>query len=120
MSQAAWIMHKDLLIEWRARARPFALACFALTVLLLFAFAVGPSSVVIGQHASAYLWLAVLMSSTLLFGRSFQLEIESNALDAMALAPVSPSALQEEEEAGNNLPFPILSLKNNTSNSLKF
>ena len=93
LRQVMLVIEKDLLIEWRARARGFALASFAVTVLLLFSFAVGPNSEVLRTHAGAYLWLAVLLSSTLLLGQSFQVEVEAGALEGLILAPVEPSAL---------------------------
>lgn len=86
------VFHKDLLAEWRARSRAAALVCFAFLVLLLFSFAVGPDTSVLRAHAAGYLWLAVLLSSTLLLSRSFQLEIESDALERVLLLPV-PAAV---------------------------
>jgi heme exporter protein B len=93
VGSVAQILQKDLLIEWRARSRAFALACFAITVLLLFSFAVGPDTAALRQHAGAYLWLSLLLSSTLLLSRSFQIEVESGALETLILAPVAPAAL---------------------------
>lgn len=87
------VLRKDLLIEWRVRSRAFALATFALTVMLLFSFAVGPDTETLRAHAGAYLWLAVLLSSTLLLAQSFQLEVESGALETVLLAPTPPAAL---------------------------
>ena len=51
------VLWKDLLIEWRARSRTVALLSFAYTILLLFAFAIGPDAAALRQHAGAYLWL---------------------------------------------------------------
>ena len=93
MRQAMWVLQKDLLIEWRSRARTVALACFALTILLIFSFAIGPDTATLRQHASAYLWLAVLLSSTLLLARSFQVEFESGAMETILLAPTAPEAI---------------------------
>jgi len=87
------VLRKDLLIEWRAKTHAVSLAAFALTLMLLFSFAAGPSTAVLQRHASAYLWLAMLLSSTLLLGRSFAVETESEALENLILAPVSPAAL---------------------------
>ena len=77
LSQIRWILHKDLLIEWRARSRVLALACFAATILLLFSFAIGPDTKALRLHAAGYLWLTILLSSTLLLNRSFRTETES-------------------------------------------
>lgn len=87
------ILKKDLLIEWRARTRGMALACFAFLLLLLFSFAVGPDSTALSRHAPAYLWLCMLLCSTLLLAASFQVEVEAGALERLILVPVSPPAL---------------------------
>ena len=110
MTQLLAVLHKDLLIEWRVRSRAFALATFALTVLLLFSFAVGPDTEVLRQHAGAYLWLALLLSSTLLLGQSFQIEVESGAMETVMLAPTSPAALFYGKAVANTLQLVLLGL----------
>ena len=87
------VLRKDLLIEWRARTRGMALACFAFLLLLLFSFAVGPDTATLSRHAPAYLWLCMLLCSTLLLAASFQVEVEAGALERLILTPVSPPAL---------------------------
>jgi heme exporter protein B len=87
------ILRKDVLIELRAGTRTFALFSFVLTLLLLFSFAVGPDAPMLRAHAPAYLWMALLLASTLLLARSFQIEVESGALDALVLAPLALPAL---------------------------
>jgi heme exporter protein B len=93
LRQIVQILRKDLLIEWRARSRAFALACFMVTILLLFSFAVGPDTATLRAHAGAYLWLSLLLSSTLLLAQSFHVEVESGAIETVMLAPTSPPAL---------------------------
>lgn len=103
------ILRKDLLIEWRARTRGMALACFAFLLLLLFSFAVGPDSSALTRHAPAYLWLCMLLSSTLLLSASFQIEVEAGALERLILLPVSPPALFYGKALANALQLVILS-----------
>ena len=93
LRQIVGILYKDLLIEWRARSRLFALGSFALTTLLLFGFAVGPATDVLRRHAAGYLWLSVLFTSTALLSRSMQVEEESGAVDSLLLAPTRPAAM---------------------------
>ncbi len=93
LRQIGQIVSKDLLIEWRARSRGFALACFALTLLLLFSFAVGADATTLRTHAGAYLWMSIFLSSTLLLAQSMAHEVEAGALDTLVLAPISPAAL---------------------------
>ena len=66
------VLWKDLLIEWRARSRTVALLSFAYTILLLFAFAIGPDAAALRQHAGAYLWLGLLLCSSLLLDRTMR------------------------------------------------
>lgn len=103
IAQVWGVLRKDLLVEWRARARTMALSSFALTVLLLFSFAVGPDTETLRQHCGAYLWLSLLFSSTLLLAHSMQTEVESGALESLILAPVSPAALFYGKALANTL-----------------
>jgi len=87
------ILQKDLLIEWRARSRTVALLSFAYTILLLFAFAIGPDAAALRQHAGAYLWLGLLLSSTLLLDRTMRIEFEAGAMSKLMLVPVPATGL---------------------------
>ncbi len=91
--QVRAILRKDLMIEWRMVTRIFTLFCFGFTLLLLFSFAVGSDTDVLQKHAAAYLWMSVLLASTLQLERSFLTETESSALEAILLVPTSPTAL---------------------------
>ena len=108
LTQIVWILHKDLLIEWRARSRMFALVSFALTTLLLFSFAVGPDAKTLRDHAGGYLWLALLFSSSSLLDRSLRVEEESGAMDTLLLAPTSPTAIFYGKALSNTLQLVIL------------
>ena len=83
------VLWKDLLIEWRARSRTVALLSFAYTILLLFAFAIGPDAAALRQHAGAYLWLGLLLCSSLLLDRTMRTEFEAGAIQSLMLVPVS-------------------------------
>lgn len=109
MRALAGILRKDLLIEWRARTRGLSLASFALVILLLFSFAVGPDTALLSRQASAYLWMAVLLSSTLLLGASFQIEVEAGALERLLLTPVPAAALFYGKAIANALQLLLLS-----------
>ena len=101
MRQLLWILHKDLLIGWRGRARLVGLMAYAAVLLLLFAFALGADTAALREHAPAYLWLAVLSASTLLLVQSFQQEVESGALDGLLLIPTGPYALYYGKATAN-------------------
>ena len=87
------ILRKDLLIEGKSWVRWVGLVSFAILVLLLFSFAVGPNSVMLQKHAAGYLWLATLFASANLFTQSFLLETEAGAIEQLQLTPVHPAAL---------------------------
>ncbi len=91
--EIAAVIAKDLRVEWRARAQVMALVAFAAVVLMLFSFAVGPDSTMLAKHAGGYLWLAMLLASTLSLARSMQTEVETGALEAMLLAPLRAPAI---------------------------
>lgn len=87
------VLRKDLLLQWRTRARLGATAVFGVTTLLLFSFAVGPDTSTLRLHAAGYLWLALLLSSTLSLSESFRVETENGGLDALRLLPTDPRAI---------------------------
>lgn len=89
----ALVVRKDLLLEWRTRARLNALLFFALSTLLMFSFALGPDTKLLQKHAPGYLWLALLFASVLALGESFSVERESSALEGLRLLPVPPEAI---------------------------
>lgn len=80
----AW---KDVLAERRARANIISVLAFAVLVLLLFGFALGPDAEALRAAASGILWVTVLFSAVLAFNRSYQLELEDQALDPLLLYP---------------------------------
>ncbi|NOY27839.1 MAG: transcriptional regulator [Oligoflexia bacterium] len=104
------VIRKDLLVEWRARAQIVALLGFAAVVLLLFSFAVGPDSVTLAAHAGGYLWLALLLASTLLLARSLQTEVESGALESLLLAPVRAPSIFYGKAVANTILLGLVSV----------
>ncbi|WP_373048970.1 heme exporter protein CcmB [Vulgatibacter sp.] len=93
MRQLVAAAHKDLLLSWRTRAQASAVMVFGATTLLLFSFAVGPNSAALRANAGGFLWVALLLSSTLALAESYRSEIEQKALEGLLLLPASPRAL---------------------------
>lgn len=110
LGQSLLVLRKDLLIEWRTRARLNALIFFAIATLLLFSFALGPDTVMMRKHAAGYLWLGLLFSSMLSLGESFRIESENLAMDGLKLIPVDPRAIFLGKTMGNTLLLWLLSL----------
>ena len=86
-------LRKDFLLQWRTRAQVAAIFIFGATALLLFSFAIGPNAEALRQHAAGFLWLALLLSSTLTLAESFQSEMEERALEGLLLLPADARAL---------------------------
>jgi heme exporter protein B len=106
--QLAASISKELLLQWRTRAQFFAIFIFGATSLLLFSFATGPDSASLRLHAAGFLWLALLLSSTLTLAESFQSEMEQRALEGLLLLPVDQRAIYYGKALANWLQLTIL------------
>lgn len=87
MTLALAALQKDLLLQWRTRGRAIAVFAFGATTLLLFSFAIGPDAEALRRHAPGFLWLALLLSSTLALADSFHAEMEHRAFLGLLLLP---------------------------------
>jgi heme exporter protein B len=87
------ILRRDLLQEWRGRARLGATFAFGVTTLLLFSFGAGPDPDLLRTHAAGYLWLAIMLTSTLSLAESFRTEMQNQALDGVLLLPTDARAV---------------------------
>ena len=101
MKELLAALHKEALLQWRTRAQLAAIFVFGASALLLFSFAVGPDSAALRQHAAGFLWLGLLLASTLTLAESFQSETEQRALEALLLLPVRPAVLFYAKAASN-------------------
>jgi heme exporter protein B len=86
-------LHKEALLQWRSRAQLLGVYLFGATALLLFSFAVGPDSTALRQHSAGFLWLALLLSSTLALAESFGHEMEHRAFEGLLLLGAGPRAI---------------------------
>jgi len=86
-------LRKDLLLQWRGRIQIVAIFAFGAAALLLFSFAIGPDSLALRQHAGGFLWLGLLLASTLSLAESFEREMEEQALEGLLLLPASARGL---------------------------
>jgi heme exporter protein B len=81
------IARKDLTIELRSKSAFNAVASLGVTILVLLGFALGPDTEALRRAAVGAVWLATLFSGVLAFNRSFQVEIESRALEPLLQYP---------------------------------
>jgi heme exporter protein B len=109
-AQLLTVVQKDLLIEWKTRARISALIFFSLATLLMFSFALGPDTVALRRNAAGYLWLGILFASVLSLAESFRIESENNCLDGLKLIPVNARALFLGKALGNAVMLFFMSL----------
>lgn len=101
-------IRKELLLQWRTRAQFMAVFVFGATALLLFSFAVGPNAEILRQFSSGFLWLGLLLSSTLTLAESFHAEMEHRALEGLLLLPSNPRALYYGKALANWLQLFVL------------
>jgi len=85
--RARAIAVKDLTTELRAKAGFNGVASLAVTILILLGLALGPDAQALRNAAVGAVWLATLFSGVLAFNRSFQVELESGALEPLLLYP---------------------------------
>ncbi|HEU4996659.1 MAG TPA: heme exporter protein CcmB [Gemmatimonadaceae bacterium] len=81
------IARKDLTTELRAKAGFNAVASLGVTILILLGLALGPDAQALRNAAVGSVWLATLFSGVLAFNRSFQVELESGALEPLLQYP---------------------------------
>jgi heme exporter protein B len=110
VSQFAALLAKELRLQWRTRAQLLAVFAFGAASLLLFSFAVGPDAVALRRHAGGFLWLALLLASTLTLAESFQAEIEQRALEGLLLLPAGARAIYYSKAIANWFQLTILGI----------
>jgi heme exporter protein B len=103
--RTAWLVtRKDLLVEWRSRVALNQVLPFAAIVMVIFAFALDrfpgaptpegdTSGSLLETVAPGLVWLATLFSLLLLVQRTFSVESEDGALDALRGAGVDAAAV---------------------------
>lgn len=101
-------LRKELLLQWRTRSQMMAVFVFGCTSLLLFSFAIGPNSEALRTFSAGFLWLGLLLSSTLTLSESFHAEMENRALEGLLLLPSDPRALYYGKTIANWLQLTIL------------
>lgn len=103
-------LRKDFLLHWRTRAQLAAIFIFGATALLLFSFAIGPNAEALRLHAAGFLWLGLMLSSTLALAETFQSEMEQHALEGLLLLPVDARALYYAKALSNWAQLSLLGL----------
>ena len=94
MFSDVWLVtNKDLRIEWRSRVTLSQVVPFALTVLVLFGFALDANRGVLTAATSGLFWLTVLFVTVVAVQRSTAIETSDGARRALLLSGIEPSAV---------------------------
>jgi heme exporter protein B len=104
------MLRKELLLQWRTRAQFMAVFVFGAASLLLFSFAIGPNAAALRTFSAGFLWLGLLLSSTLTLSESFHAEMENRAMEGLLLIPTSPRAIYYAKAIANWLQLLVLGL----------
>jgi heme exporter protein B len=93
-ARTVWlIVRKDLIVEIRSREIAFTTLFFAVSCVLVFAFAFVREGKPPEDGAAAVLWVAIMLAGNLALGRAFERERQSETLRALMLAPASRPAI---------------------------
>ena len=103
-----WIVHKDLLSEWRARRVWPAMLLFGTVVALVFGLQLDLLPTQKTQLVGGLLWLAILFAALLVFDRSFAAEREEGCWEGLMQYPLSPSTIYLAKLAVNVLALAAL------------
>lgn len=90
---ALLVAGKDLRIELRSRVALWQVVPFALLVLVLCAFALGPRDAALRAAAPGLFWLAVLFSTVLTTQRSVAVESGEGTRDGLRLSGIDPAGV---------------------------
>ena len=87
------IVAKDLAIERRSREIVYTALFFAVSCVLIFAFAFVKEGRAVDDAAAGILWIAIAFSGTLTIGRTFERERQNETLRALLASPMTRPAL---------------------------
>jgi heme exporter protein B len=93
-ARAVWlILRKDLTVEVRSGEIAYTTLFFAVSCLLMFAFALVRDGRAPEDGAAGLLWIAIAFAGTLALGRTFERERQSETLRALLMAPTARPAV---------------------------
>ena len=92
--RAVWlVVRKDLTIEVRSREIAYTTLFFAVSCVLVFAFALVREGRAPEDGAAGILWIAIAFAGTLALGRAFERERQGETLRALLISPIDRPAL---------------------------
>jgi heme exporter protein B len=93
-ARVVWlVLRKDLMVEVRSLEIAYTTLFFAVSCVLVFAFALVREGRAPEDGAAGILWISIAFAGTLALGRAFERERQSETLRALLLAPVARPAI---------------------------
>jgi heme exporter protein CcmB len=93
-ARAVWlILRKDLTVEVRSGEIAYTTLFFAVSCILIFAFALVRDGRAPEDGAAGLLWIAIAFAGTLALGRAFERERQAETLRALLMAPAPRPAV---------------------------
>jgi len=93
LSNTATLLGKELRTEFRSRELLTTTVVFILVVLILFSFAINPTSEESREFGPGLLWLAILFAASLMLQPCFLREQTNDTLSSLRLAVDDPFAI---------------------------
>ena len=93
LHDAVLVAGKDLRIEARSRVALWQVVPFAVLVLVLLAFAIGPDQASLRHAAPGIFWVALLFSTVLAIQRSVAVESGEGTRDGLRLSGIDPAGI---------------------------
>jgi len=103
LAQIRAIAAKDLRIELRTRERMVAMGAFIVLAGVLFNYALDRTVAHPRELAAGLIWLTIVLAGLLGLGRTFELEKEDGAMDALLATPLPRDALYLGKVLANTL-----------------
>ena len=88
-----WLIHKDLVSEWRARRAWPAMLLLGIVVAMVFAIQMDVLPEQKQRLVGGLLWLAIFFAGMLAVERSFAAEREEGCWEGLLLCPLAPTTL---------------------------
>jgi heme exporter protein CcmB len=93
-ARVVWlVLRKDLMVEVRSLEIAYTTLFFAVSCVLVFAFALVREGRAPEDGAAGILWISIAFAGTLALGRAFERERQSETLRALLLAPAARPAI---------------------------
>ena len=93
LSNTATLLGKELRTEFRSRELLTTTVVFILVVLILFSFAISPTTEESREFGPGLLWLAILFAASLMLQPCFLREQSNDTLSSLRLAVTDPFAI---------------------------